>query len=74
MSNFIKAQIVNLKSAGTASTPQTERSATSSGRLSFYQTPPSSIISIEDFEQYAVDRLRGGPAAHLHCLHLACNV
>lgn len=60
MGNFItEAQKLSSKSAGTASTPQTQWSATSSGRLSFYQNPPNSIISIEDFELYAINRLRG---------------
>ncbi len=28
-------------------------------RLNFYETPPTTEISLEDFEKWAIDRLRG---------------
>lgn len=74
MGTWLTAQQTGLNSAAKASTSQTERFATTSGRLSFYQTPPSSIISIEAFEQLAINRLRGEPRVYLDSLHPARRI
>ena len=58
MANFITQQL-KPKVASILSTPQSERIEATSSRLSLYETPPSTVISIEDFERYAIDRLRG---------------
>jgi DNA primase large subunit len=36
-------------------------------RLNFYVTPPTADITLEQFEQWAIDRLRGIPP-HLVCV------
>ena len=33
-------------------------------RLNFYTTPPTEDISLEQFEQWAIDRLRGTSSSH----------
>ena len=58
--DWISTQQHKVKSAAKLPTAQTEQQTKTSSRLSLYQTPPSSIISIEDFERFAIDRLRGG--------------
>ncbi|KAL3134829.1 hypothetical protein ABBQ32_007800 [Trebouxia sp. C0010 RCD-2024] len=55
--DWISSQQHKAKSAAKLPTAHKELITKSSG-LSLYQTPPSSIISIEDFERYAIDRLR----------------
>lgn len=32
-------------------------------RMNFYSTPPTADITLEQFEQWAIDRLRGMPMA-----------
>lgn len=56
--DFISQQRISSKSATKNQTHQSERIGADTGRLSLYQSPPSTVISIEDFERYAIDRLR----------------
>ena len=37
-------------------------------RLNFYQVPPTSEITLEEFEQWAIDRLRSMCAVKTHIL------
>lgn len=67
--DFISQQRISSKSATKNQTHQSERIGADTGRLSLYQSPPSTVISIEDFERYAIDRLRGVAHLHLSC----CN-
>ena len=63
--NWISTQQHEVKSAAKLPVQQTDQTTTKATRVSLYQTPPSSIISIEDFERFAIDRLRGG---HHDCM------
>jgi len=57
---WIQQQQKSSKGFGNITAAEDDKAETSSGRLSFYAEPPSTIICIEDFERYAIDRLRGG--------------
>jgi len=57
---WIQQQQKSSKASGNITAIEHEKAEVSSGHLSFYTEPPSTIICIEDFERYAIDRLRGG--------------
>lgn len=41
-------------------------------RLNFYIIPPTSDITLEQFEQWAIDRLRGMPDLYIFIVALDC--
>lgn len=59
MPNFISQQAQGRKPIYAVEQQQTD---TVSWRLSLYNEPPRNIITIEDFERFAIDRLRGALA------------
>lgn len=68
MPNFISQQAQGRKPIYAVEQQQTD---TVSWRLSLYNEPPRNIITIEDFERFAIDRLRGAPTdATVHIAHM----
>ncbi|DBA73367.1 TPA: hypothetical protein ACH3X1_011411 [Trebouxia sp. C0004] len=55
---WIQQQQKSSKAFANITAVEHNKTETSSGHLSFYTDPPSTIICIEDFERYAIDRLR----------------
>ena len=72
MSNFITRQAQGRRATHV---PEQQQAEVLSWRLSLYSEPPRTVITIEDFERYAIDRLRGGynpggvlmPHAFMNC-------
>lgn len=67
---WIQQQQRNSKASGNFTAAEEERIESSSGRLSFYEHPPSTNLCIEDFERYAIDRLRGIGLFARSCMQL----
>ncbi|KAA6417087.1 MAG: putative DNA primase large subunit-like [Trebouxia sp. A1-2] len=55
---WIQQQQKSSKVFGNITAIEHDKAEASSGHLGFYTEPPSTIICIEDFERYAIDRLR----------------
>lgn len=75
MPNFISQQAQGRKPTHVLEQQQVE---TVSWRLSLYSEPPRTVITIEEFERYAIDRLRGVKCFHsrqavLDCTNVTCS-
>ena len=54
-----KRRAVDTRKAGSKGKPAQFANAAYPHRLNFYQLPPTAEITLDEFEQWAIDRLKG---------------
>lgn len=65
---------VQARGGGGRGTPAAEAMESIAQRISMYIDPPLGEVTIEDFERFAVDRLRGDHCARSREKMLCCSV